>query len=201
MTSQLWHWQASNTTVIAFGQADGLSDDAAQSHCLCDHQKHRQVPIGYNKQMARKQYVKDDDTKHMSEKGSWKSAQLRNDPRQISRQKRHLHPHRPGGRGTDLHSFFFAIAPNATAIQRWSLACLNFDSSRIFWHQPRFSGHFRSPTFDVISKPLPNWGLRITRSIAGRGLFIAPLLTPKLLGRLSKFKQRLIALEKLSNET
>ena len=27
-------------------------------------------PIGYNKQMARKQYVKDDDTKHMSEKGS-----------------------------------------------------------------------------------------------------------------------------------
>ena len=97
MTSQLWHWQASNTTVIAFGQADGLSDDAAQSHCLCDHQKHRQVPIGYNKQMARKQYVKDDDTKHMSEKGSWKSAQLRNDPRQISRQKRHLHPHRPGG--------------------------------------------------------------------------------------------------------
>ena len=33
------------------------------------------------------------------------------------------------------------------------------------------------------------------------GLFLAPLVSPELLGRFTKFKRRLIALKKLSNES
>ena len=89
--------------------------------------KHCQVPIGYNNKMARKHYVKDDDTKHISEKGSWKLAQLRDDPRQISRQKRHF-------QGQDIPLPFGDITRSEPPDKNW------FNVFR--WFQSRFEWQF-----------------------------------------------------------
>ena len=89
--------------------------------------KHCQVPIGYNNKMARKHYVKDNDTKHISEKGSWKLAQLRDDPRQISRQKRHF-------QGQDIPLPFGDITRSEPPDKNW------FNVFR--WFQSRFEWQF-----------------------------------------------------------
>ena len=69
--------------------------------------------------------------------------------------------------------------------------------------RPPGAGHGRRTTAGRQRHPAaaPSWGIFHNAAWWGGGLFLAPLLSPKRLGRFPKFKRRSIALEKLSRET